>query len=105
MFDRIGVITYAAKVASAEAIFEAAVESGASNAESSAEQHEVTCDPDDFSAVRDALTEKFGDPLAASLTWRPQTTVGRIGVATRGDSVRQSAESSVDGESLKKKKQ
>jgi transcriptional/translational regulatory protein YebC/TACO1 len=51
------------------------VESGASNVESSAEQHEVTCDPDDFSAVRDALTEKFGDPLAAELTWRPQTTV------------------------------
>src|SRR3546814_16044825 len=75
MFDRIGVIAYAAKVASAEAIFEAAVESGASNVESSAEQHEVTCDPDDFSAVRDALTEKFGDPLAAELTWRPQTSV------------------------------
>jgi len=75
MFDRVGVISYPAKVASAEAIFEAAVEAGASNVESSAEQHEVTCDPDDFSTVRDALTDRFGDPTEAELTWRPQNTV------------------------------
>jgi YebC/PmpR family DNA-binding regulatory protein len=75
MFDRMGVIVYPAKVASAETVFEAAVEAGASNVESSGEQHEVTCDPDDFSAVRDALTERFGDPESAELTWRPQTTV------------------------------
>jgi YebC/PmpR family DNA-binding regulatory protein len=75
MFDRMGVITYPAKTASPEAMFEAAVEAGASNVESSRETHEVTCDPDDFSAVRDALTDKFGDPTDADLTWRPQTTV------------------------------
>jgi YebC/PmpR family DNA-binding regulatory protein len=75
MFDRVGVIVYPADAASAEAIFEAAVEAGASNVDSTSEQHEVTCDPDDFSTVRDALTERFGDPQAAELTWRPQTTV------------------------------
>ena len=75
MFDRMGVITYPAKVASAEAVFEAAVEAGASNVESTGATHEVTCDPDDFSTVRDALTEKFGDPTGAELIWRPQTTV------------------------------
>src|SRR5512138_562195 len=75
MFDRMGVITYPAKIASSDAIFEAAVEAGAGNVESSGEQHEITCDPDDFTVVRDALTEKFGDPAAAELTWRPQTTV------------------------------
>src|SRR3546814_7294426 len=75
MFDRMGVIAYPAKIASPETVFEAAVEAGASNVESSAELHEVTCDPDDFTAVRDALTEKFGDPTSAELTWRPQTTV------------------------------
>ena len=75
MFDRMGVITYPAKTASPEAMFEAAVEAGASNVESSAETHEITCDPDDFSAVRDALTDRFGDPTEADLTWRPQTTV------------------------------
>jgi len=75
MFDRMGVITYPAKTASPEAMFEAAAEAGASNVESSAQTHEITCDPDDFSAVRDALTDKFGDPTDADLTWRPQTTV------------------------------
>ncbi len=75
MFDRLGVISYPAEVGSADEVFEAAVEAGASNVESNAEQHEITCDPDDFSAVRDALTEKFGDPRDAELTWRPQNTV------------------------------
>ena len=75
MFDRLGVITYPAEVASADEMFEAAVEAGATNVESGEEDHEVTCDPDDFSLVRDALTERFGDPREASLGWKPQTTV------------------------------
>jgi len=75
MFDRLGVIAYPAEVASADEMFEAAVEAGASNVESGEEDHEVTCDPDDFSLVRDALTERFGDPREASLGWKPQTTV------------------------------
>jgi len=75
MFDHLGVVIYPAKAASAEAMFEAAVEAGASNVDSTGERHEITCDPDDFSTVRDALTEKFGDPAEAELTWRPQTTV------------------------------
>src|SRR3546814_9394578 len=69
-FDRMGVIAYPAKIAAPETVFEAAVEAGASNVERSAELHEVTCDPDDFTAVRDALTEKFGDPTSAELTDR-----------------------------------
>jgi YebC/PmpR family DNA-binding regulatory protein len=75
MFDRKGVITYPAGIGSADEVFEAAAEAGADNVESSAEQHEITCDPDDFSTVRDALTEKFGDPSEAELTWRPQNNV------------------------------
>jgi len=75
MFDRLGVIVYPADIGSAETVFEAAVEAGASNVESNAEQHEVTCAPEDFSSVRDALTERFGDPREAELTWRPQNTV------------------------------
>ena len=75
MFDRLGVITYPAEVASADEMFEAAVEAGATNVESGEEDHEVTCDPDDFSLVRDALTERFGDPREASLGWKPQTIV------------------------------
>src|SRR3546814_332097 len=60
MFDRIGVIAYAAKVASAEAIFEAAVESGASQVERHTEHHTGTCAPADFTPGPNALPEKFG---------------------------------------------
>ena len=36
-------------------MFEAAIEAGAEDVESDAEQHVVTCAPEDFNAVRDAL--------------------------------------------------
>ncbi|NIA70498.1 YebC/PmpR family DNA-binding transcriptional regulator [Pelagibius litoralis] len=75
MFDRLGVVTYPVAIGSSDEVFEAAVEAGAGDVESTAESHEITCDPDDFSSVRDALTERFGDPSAAELTWRPQNTV------------------------------
>ena len=75
MFDRVGSIAFDASVAGADEVFEAAVEAGADNVESSEEQHEITCAPEDFSAVRDALAERYGDPREAGLVWRPQTTV------------------------------
>ena len=75
MFDRVGLLSYLDGVASAEVMFEAAVEAGADNVETTPEGHEITCAPDDFSTVRDALAERFGDPRDASLAWKPQTTV------------------------------
>ncbi|MEK9724389.1 MAG: YebC/PmpR family DNA-binding transcriptional regulator [Rhodospirillaceae bacterium] len=75
MFDRIGMIVYPADAAGAEAMFEAALEAGAQDVESSDDQHEITCDPDDFSTVRDALAEAFGDPQDARLDWKPQNSV------------------------------
>ncbi|WP_119460250.1 YebC/PmpR family DNA-binding transcriptional regulator [Rhodospirillaceae bacterium SYSU D60014] len=75
MFERKGVIHYPLEVASADAMFEAALEAGADNVESDAESHEVTCAPDDFSSVRDALEAKFGAPGQARLSWRPTNTV------------------------------
>jgi YebC/PmpR family DNA-binding regulatory protein len=75
LFDRKGVIRYPLGTASADAMFEAALEAGAENVESDADAHEVTCAPDDFSAVRDALEARFGAPEEARLSWRPQTMV------------------------------
>jgi YebC/PmpR family DNA-binding regulatory protein len=75
MFDRIGSISYDADVATAEEMFEAAAEAGADNVDSTADGHEVICAPDDLSEVRDALTEKFGDPREAALVWKPRTNV------------------------------
>jgi YebC/PmpR family DNA-binding regulatory protein len=75
MFDRVGSIQFDRSVGGAEAVFEAAAEAGASDVQSSGDGHEVICAPDDFSAVRDALAERFGDPREARLTWRPQAGI------------------------------
>lgn len=71
MFDRVGEIIYPAAKALPEAMFEAAVEAGASDCQSDGEEHVITCSPEDFSAVRDTLEEKFGEAGQAALIWRP----------------------------------
>ena len=75
MFDRVGLIVYGAAAASADDMFEAALEAGAQDVESTDGGHEVTCDPDDFSTVRDALEGKFGAAEDARLDWKPQNAV------------------------------
>jgi YebC/PmpR family DNA-binding regulatory protein len=75
MFDRIGSIRYGVEAADAEAMFEAALEAGADNVESSEDGHEITCAPDDLGTVREVLEGKFGTPDHARLDWRPQTLV------------------------------
>ena len=74
MFDRLGEVIYPSKVASTDAMFEAAVEAGADNVESTAEQHSITCVSDDLNAVRDALEKRFGPAQSAKLVWRPKTS-------------------------------
>lgn len=73
MFARIGMITYPAKTASADAMLEAVIEAGGENVESTTEQHEVTTSVEDFGAVRDALEKKFGEPESGKLTWKANT--------------------------------
>ena len=75
MFDHVGVIEYDAKVASGEAMFEAALEAGADDVVSSENGHEIYAATDNFGAVTKALEAKFGEPRKASLVWRPQNTV------------------------------
>ena len=73
MFDRVGEVSYPAMTASADNMFEAAIEAGANDIESDAEQHVVICAPEDFNSVRDALEQRFGSALSARLVWRPRT--------------------------------
>ena len=75
MFNRVAEVAYPADAASADDMFEAALEAGAENVESDSETHAVTAAVDDFSAVRDALEERFGTPASAGLVWRPVSTV------------------------------
>jgi YebC/PmpR family DNA-binding regulatory protein len=75
LFDRLGEIRYPAAVGSEEAVFEAALEAGATDVLSTSNGHEITCEPDALHAVAAALTERFGEPHSAALVWRPQTLV------------------------------
>jgi YebC/PmpR family DNA-binding regulatory protein len=74
MFDQLGFIEYPIAAASADDMFEAALEAGASDVESSDDGHEIYCAVEDLGSVRDALEEKFGAPEDARLDWKPQTT-------------------------------
>ena len=75
MFDHVGVIEYDAKAASAEAMFEAALDAGADDVVSTADTHEIYATQDHFGSVAKALEAKFGEPRKAALTWRPQNTI------------------------------
>jgi YebC/PmpR family DNA-binding regulatory protein len=75
MFNRIGELVFPAKAASADAVFEAALEAGADDVQSDDETHTVTTSVEGFAGVRDALEEKFGAPDSAGLVWRPLNTI------------------------------
>jgi YebC/PmpR family DNA-binding regulatory protein len=75
MFERKGMVRYPAKVASNDAMFEAALDAGADNVESDGEAHEATSAPEGFAQLRDGLEAKLGAPLEARLVWRPTNNV------------------------------
>lgn len=75
MFNRVGELVFPAKAASADAVFEAALEAGADDVQSDDETHTVTTTVEGFAAVRDALEEKFGTPDSSGLVWRPLNSV------------------------------
>lgn len=62
-----------------EALLEVALEAGADDLVTEEEVYTITCDPEDFSRVKDALTAA-GVPLAAAeITMLPQSTVSVTG--------------------------
>lgn len=71
-FDQVGLFEYPADKASADDMLEAAIEAGADDCESDEYVHSIICKPDDFSTVRDALAENFGDADTARLSWKAQ---------------------------------
>ncbi len=74
-FDRVGCVRYPATAASADAMFEAAIEAGADDVTSGEAGHEVLTAPDRLAAVQAALEARFGEAEAARLEWRPNITV------------------------------
>jgi YebC/PmpR family DNA-binding regulatory protein len=74
-FEHTGLIIYPATVASADSVFEAAVEAGAEDVESTAEGHFIRCAIANLNDVREALAQKFGDPQSATIVWDAKNTV------------------------------
>jgi YebC/PmpR family DNA-binding regulatory protein len=75
MFDRVGVVEFDAKAASADAMLEAAIEAGAEDVVSNEGSHEIYTTPDSLGDVAKALEAKFGEPRKSALVWKPQNTI------------------------------
>ncbi len=75
MFDHVGLIVYDKKVASDDAMVDAAIEAGADDVQSGAEEHEILTSIEMFKDAQKALEAKFGEPRKASIVWRPQNTI------------------------------
>lgn len=74
-FEQVGLIEYPADKASEDDMLEAAIEAGADDCASDEFMHSITCKPDDFSTVRDAMEAKFGEAETGRLSWKPNNTV------------------------------
>jgi YebC/PmpR family DNA-binding regulatory protein len=75
MFDHVGLVEFDPKVASADAMLEAAIDAGAADVVSSEAGHEVYASQENFRDVAKALEAKFGEPRRAGLVWKPQNSV------------------------------
>ena len=75
MFDRLGYIEFPAKVASEDAMMEAAIDVGADDVVTNQECHEIYTAMEALRDVAKALEAKFGEPRKAALVWRAQNTL------------------------------
>lgn len=70
MFDRVGIVQFSSKICSADEIFESAIEALAEDVEISDDSYIIISQPENFVAVRDNLTKKYGDAISAKLDWK-----------------------------------
>jgi YebC/PmpR family DNA-binding regulatory protein len=73
MFDRLGQITYPAKVGTEDQVMEAAIEAGAEDVSSDEDTHLIFTAFEDLSSVAEALESALGAPKATAHVWRPKT--------------------------------
>jgi len=75
MFDRLGEIRYPLSAGSDEAIFEAAIEAGAQDAETDEDGHVILAAFEDAGAVIEALETTLGPAKSTKIVWRPKSAV------------------------------
>ncbi len=74
-FDRLGCVTYPTDTASADDMFEAAIEAGAEDCELTDEGHALYCEVDHLHDTAQALEEKYGEAEEVKIIWRPQNNI------------------------------
>lgn len=74
-FERMGLISYPASAGNAESVFEAALEAGAEDVQSSEDGHEIWTAADGLHEVAKALEAALGEAEGAKLAWKPGTMV------------------------------
>ncbi len=83
-FERKGLISYPAKAGDADKVFEAALEAGADDVESTEEGHEIWTSVESLHEVAKALEVTLGEAEGTKLAWKPglMVTVGEADAAT-----------------------
>jgi YebC/PmpR family DNA-binding regulatory protein len=82
-FDRLGLISYPMSSGDADTVFEAALEAGADDVESSEGGHDIWTSVENLHPAAKALEAALGDPEGVKLAWKPQLEVAcDLGVAT-----------------------
>ena len=74
-FDRMGLITYPINAGDADSVFEAALEAGAEDVESSEDEHSIWTAMDSLHEVAKALEATLGEAESAKLAWKPHVLV------------------------------
>lgn len=82
-FERLGLISYPARAGDADTIFEAALEAGADDVQSSEDGHEIWTAIDGMHEVARALEKVLGEAEGIKLAWKPgiMVTVGEADAA------------------------
>ncbi len=70
MFDRKGLVVYPFAVAGSDAVFEAAIEAGAEDVDSSESGHDIYCADNDLHEVAGALEAQLGESESTRLVWK-----------------------------------
>jgi YebC/PmpR family DNA-binding regulatory protein len=74
-FDRLGLISYPASAGDADTVFEAALDAGADDVESSEDGHDIWTAIDNLHPVAKTLEAALGEPEGVKLAWKPQLQV------------------------------
>lgn len=74
-FERLGLIVYPASIGGEDKVLEAALEAGAQDIQSGAEEHEIWTAADDLHEVANALEKSLGEAETVKLAWKPNLTV------------------------------